>query len=165
MAKKCNRSVQEFSCSGVQRFDASKRKVVLWIRFCFNADPDSFSVNADPSLDPNPAPKFYSRKNPIFTSKMKNSNLFIIRPPWKTSKLHEKPSALKREPSALQKKKFITFLLFLWANFALLDPDQIWIRIRIQIHNTAFNFYFIYFYGSFLPSWTRIHALDLDPQL
>jgi hypothetical protein len=39
------------------------------------------------------------------------------------SKLHEKPSALKREHPALQKRKFINFFLFLWVIFALLVPD------------------------------------------
>jgi hypothetical protein len=39
--------------------------------------------------------------------------------PYRTSKLHEKPSALKREHPALQNMKF---LFFLWVIFALLDP-------------------------------------------
>jgi hypothetical protein len=39
------------------------------------------------------------------------------------SKLPEKPSALKKEPPALQKMKFITFFLCLWVIFARLDPD------------------------------------------
>jgi hypothetical protein len=37
--------------------------------------------------------------------------------------IHENPSALKREHQALKKMKIITFYLFLWAIFALLDPD------------------------------------------
>jgi len=36
----------------------------------------------------------------------------------------KKPSALKREHSALQKMKFLIFFLFLWVIFALLDPDS-----------------------------------------
>ncbi len=47
------------------------------------------------------------------------------RPPLQTSKLQEKPSALKREHPALQKMKFIDSLLFSWVSFALLDPDTI----------------------------------------
>jgi hypothetical protein len=35
----------------------------------------------------------------------------------------EKPSALKREHPALQKMKFINCFQFIWAIFALLDPD------------------------------------------
>ncbi len=41
----------------------------------------------------------------------------------RTPKLQKKPSALKREHPALQKMKFVNFFLFLWAIFALLDPD------------------------------------------
>jgi hypothetical protein len=41
----------------------------------------------------------------------------------RTSKLQEKPSALKREHPALQNMKFLDFFLFLWVIFALLDPD------------------------------------------
>jgi hypothetical protein len=48
---------------------------------------------------------------------------FAKRPPQRTSKLLDKPSDLKREHPALQKMKFINCFLFLWAVFALLDPD------------------------------------------
>jgi hypothetical protein len=44
------------------------------------------------------------------------------KPPLRTSKLLEKPSALKREHPPLQKKKFINCFLFFSAIFALLDP-------------------------------------------
>ncbi len=37
-------------------------------------------------------------------------------------KLHKKPSALKREHSALQTWNFLIFLLLLWVIFAPLDP-------------------------------------------
>jgi hypothetical protein len=40
-----------------------------------------------------------------------------------TPKLQEKPSALKREHTALQNMKILYFFLFLWVIFALLDPD------------------------------------------
>jgi hypothetical protein len=40
------------------------------------------------------------------------------------SKLHEKPSAVKREHPVLQNIKFLQlFFIFLWVIFALLDPD------------------------------------------
>jgi hypothetical protein len=38
-------------------------------------------------------------------------------------KLQEKPSSLKREHPVLKNMKILDFFLFLWANFALLDPD------------------------------------------
>jgi hypothetical protein len=38
-------------------------------------------------------------------------------------KLHEKPSALKKEHPTLQSMKILDFFLFLWVIFALLDPD------------------------------------------
>ncbi len=47
-----------------------------------------------------------------------NCNLLIPR----TSKLPEKPSALKIEPPALQKTKYYCFLFF-WVILAVLDPD------------------------------------------
>jgi hypothetical protein len=40
-----------------------------------------------------------------------------------TSKLQEKPSALKREHPALQNMKFLDFFIFLWVIFALLDLE------------------------------------------
>ncbi len=46
------------------------------------------------------------------------------RPPWRKSKLHERPSALRREHQALENKNFLHFFLFLWAIFALLDQNQ-----------------------------------------
>jgi hypothetical protein len=38
-------------------------------------------------------------------------------------KLQEKPSALKREHTALQKMKIMSLFLFVGVIFALLDPD------------------------------------------
>jgi hypothetical protein len=43
--------------------------------------------------------------------------------PKRTSKLKKKPSALKREHTALQNMKFLNLFLFLWVIFALLDLD------------------------------------------
>jgi len=67
---------------------------------------------------------------------------------YKTSKLQKKPSALKREHPALQNVKFLNFFYFwgsflpCWIRFRIpntgpdplprLNPDQIWIRIRIR---------------------------------
>jgi hypothetical protein len=53
----------------------------------------------------------------------KNCNLLIPRPPKRTPKLQEKPSALKRKHPALQKMKILSFFLFFGVIFALLDPD------------------------------------------
>jgi hypothetical protein len=39
------------------------------------------------------------------------------------SKLLKKPSALKREHTALQNMKILYFFLYLWVIFALMDPD------------------------------------------
>ncbi len=64
------------------------------------------------------------------------------RPPLRTSKLKEKPSALKREHPALQKIKFINFFLFLWVIFCPPGSGS-GLRNRIQgpqwvrIHNTG----------------------------
>jgi hypothetical protein len=60
---------------------------------------------------------------------IKNCCLLIPRPPKRTPKLQEKPSALKKEYPALQNMKIL---------------------------------YFFYFCGSFLPSWIRIHILNLN---
>jgi hypothetical protein len=58
-----------------------------------------------------------------------------------TSKLQEKPSALKREHPAFQKMKFFNRFLFFWVIFALLDLDPGTLLnpdpIRIRIHNTG----------------------------
>jgi hypothetical protein len=53
----------------------------------------------------------------------KYCNLLIPRPPQRTPKLQEKPSALKREHPALQNMKILYLFQFLWVIFALLDPD------------------------------------------
>ncbi len=64
--------------------------------------------------------KFTTLKKCEFLS---NCNLLIPRPPLRTFKLQEKPSAFKRDHPALQDMKFLNFFLFLWVIFALLDPD------------------------------------------
>jgi hypothetical protein len=65
---------------------------VLWIRIGFNEDPD---------------PGFPWQKWQNCTARtcyiyIKNCNLFIPRPPWRTSNQQENPSALNRENTALQ---------------------------------------------------------------
>jgi hypothetical protein len=57
--------------------------------------------------------KIYSRKNNIFLMQQLQ---------FRTSKLQETPSALKREHPALQNLKFLLFFLFFNVTFALLDP-------------------------------------------
>jgi hypothetical protein len=54
---------------------------------------------------------------------IKNCNLLIPKPPYRTPKLQEKPSALKIEHPALQNMKILYFFLFFWVIFDLLDPD------------------------------------------
>ncbi len=54
---------------------------------------------------------------------IKYCNLLIPRPPQRTPKLQEKPSALKREHLVLKNMKILDIFLFLWVIFSLLDPD------------------------------------------
>jgi hypothetical protein len=58
-----------------------------------------------------------------WTFLIKNCNLHIPRPPYRTFKLQKKPSVLKWEHPALQNLKFLPFFLFLSVIFALLDPN------------------------------------------
>ncbi len=96
-----------------------------WIKTKNHLTLLSLSGNPDPGPDPDPG--FWWPKIGKYTSElfylllMKNCNFLVPRLP--TSKLLEKPSALKREHPALQKMKFINFFLFLWVIFALLGPD------------------------------------------
>jgi hypothetical protein len=48
---------------------------------------------------------------------IKNCNLLIPRPPYRTLMLQEKPSTLKREHPALQNMKILYFLSILVAHF------------------------------------------------
>jgi hypothetical protein len=52
---------------------------------------------------------------------MKNCNLHFTRPPKRTSKIQEKPSALKRKHRALQNMKLDFFSIFV-GNFCLSGP-------------------------------------------
>ncbi len=53
----------------------------------------------------------------------KKCNIFIPRPPWRASKLQEKPPALKREHPALQACTFTHHFFFVCVIFVHLDPD------------------------------------------
>jgi len=55
--------------------------------------------------------------------KTKKSNFVIPRTLKRTPKLQAKPSALKKEHPALQKKKFLHIAPLLRIIFVLLDPD------------------------------------------
>jgi hypothetical protein len=107
---------------------------VLRICISFNADPDPvFIVNAD--TDPDPDPRFDDQKlekiyswNKIYIFLIKNCNLFIPRPPKRTSNLQEKSSSLKRKHLAQK------------LEFSSLSAGQ-WMRIRIR--NTEKYYYFI----------------------
>ncbi len=81
-----------------------------------------------------------------------------------TYELQKKPSALEREHSehpAVQKIEFLNFFLFLWVNFALLDPDPLiesgsnpdpkhWILALSGILISRFKSYFPLVSGPFL---------------
>jgi hypothetical protein len=84
----------------------------LWIRI---PDPD-------PGFDDLNLKKIYSWKFNFYFI-IKNCNLPTPRAPYRTPKLQEKPSALKREHPAFQTIKILYFFIFLRVIFALLDPD------------------------------------------
>ncbi len=64
-----------------------------------------------------------------------NFNLLIPRPPQRTCKLQEKPSARKRERPALQNLTFFHFFLL----FDLLDPYLKHCLIRYRTHILLLN--------------------------
>ncbi len=93
--------------------------------------------------------KILQLKNHIFCRKklLVTEFVFIPRPPWRASKLQDRPSALKREHKALQNMDIFSlfyFFIFLWVILALLTFPM-WIRVqtgknqcgpkRIRIHN------------------------------
>jgi hypothetical protein len=62
-------------------------------------------VNLDPGFGDQKLEEIQLKK--MYRFLIKNLNLIILKPPLRTSKLQEKPSALKREHPALQQMKFI----------------------------------------------------------
>ncbi len=110
---------------------------MFWIFFYANpiwilADPVEYGLLQSSFVEPDPDPEsgFWWQKN-WKKIQLKNSifflyqkcNLLTLRSPYRTSKLQEKLSALKREHPALQKMKFFNCFLFFWGIFDLLDPD------------------------------------------
>ncbi len=88
------------------------RRVRIWIQhFRLNTNPDPGPVFWWPKID-----IYCWDKNWYFFYQ----KLQFTSPPQRTSKLQEKPSALKTEHPAFQN---ITFLLVLWVIYALLDSD------------------------------------------
>ncbi len=76
------------------------------IRIGFNADPDP-----DPGFRlPKTVENLQLKDCLIFLNK-KLKFSYPYRPPYRTSKLQQKPSPLKREHPALQNMKFINFFL------------------------------------------------------
>ncbi len=124
-------------------------------------------------------------KQQFFFSWYQKLQFIIPRPLYRTSKLQEKPSVLKREHAALQKIKFLPFFFF-EGLFCLPGAGSSWpksMRIQAQvIHNTVQNLMimilsclFYIFLGHFCPpgsgSGLRSRApcesgsnLDPDPQ-
>ncbi len=75
-----------------------------------NSNPDTaFQVNPDLNPDPGFLKPKTGKKIQLKKCRgsflIKNCNLLIPRPPLKMSKLHEKPSAPKREHPTLQEMK------------------------------------------------------------
>jgi hypothetical protein len=68
------------------------------------ADPDSLNPDQIQGFDDQKLKKIQLKKFICFDKKI--CDLLIPRPPQRTIKLQERPSALKREHSALQKMKF-----------------------------------------------------------
>ncbi len=92
----------------------------------------------DPDPDFLPIPDLGLKKAPVPGSGSVTLVFFkSLRPLWRTSKLQEKLSVLKRELQALQNVKFLSFLCFCWSFLPSLiqisRPNSMWIRIQ----NTA----------------------------
>jgi hypothetical protein len=79
-------------------------KLLIWI-----PDPD-------PGFDDLKLKKFIVG-NLISIFLIKNCNLLIPRPPQRTPKLQEKPSALKREHPVLKNTKILDFLKYFCGSF------------------------------------------------
>jgi hypothetical protein len=96
-----------------------------------NPDP-AFQFNPDPDTDPDPIWSQGFEDQKLKKKIQQNFFLFIKNGNLLTSKLREKPSALKRQhPSSTSKMKVINFFLCLWGSFL-----NSWIRIRIANPDT-----------------------------
>ncbi len=150
----------------------------MWIRIrtqhlrSMREGPDA---DIDLYLEPDPGfwwpkiSKILQLKKNVFWSKI--AILLNPKPPQKTSKLHEKPSALKREHPILQNMKFRNFFYFCGGViFALLDQDpdpadqnqcgsgSETMAIRITINNIGLNTY----HTHLIPVLVRIQASNLN---
>ncbi len=95
--------------------------------------------------------KITVKKNAAFFS-LKTCNIFIHGPLWRTSKLQEKPPALKRKHRARRNYTFFHFYSFLVDNFY--QPGSGFSRqksMRIRIHNAGHKWKKCY--GYFVPIW------------
>jgi hypothetical protein len=130
-----NGSEDPHSGSGINIRIRNSGWTVIPLHLARVSDPHWFNADLDPA-DPDSGsgcrvwwPKIEKKLmagNLIYIFLIKNCNLLIPRPPLRTLKLQEKPSALKREHPVVQYLKtwkFWIFFLFLWVIFALLDPD------------------------------------------
>ncbi len=97
-----------------------------WIRIRIpNTDPDPLArLNTDPDPDPDPKPWLITKN--CKTLQLIKLQFFLSQPPWKTSKLQEKLSTIKKEHPAL---KNFTFFYFLGSFLS----SGIWIQIRVEI--------------------------------
>ena len=81
------------------------------------------------------------------------------------SKLQEKPSAFRREHSALQ-DKFLNFFPFLWVIFALLDPDPDPLTLlnpdTALKHCSNLNNIFIYRIGTFSSLLVQVFVFSVN---
>jgi hypothetical protein len=113
----------------------------------FSISSESGSGSGSKVLIPKKWRKYSWKK--IYLFLIKNCNLIVSRPPWRTSKLQEKPLALKRDHPALQKKEIYWLSSIFVGHFCppgsnpdpdcasrlrdLVDAES----IRTRIHNTA----------------------------
>ncbi len=90
----------------------------------------SVTSTADSGSDPFHWTKFTAKKQ-LYIFWIKNYNLPISRPPYRTSKLQKKLS--KEDIQHFKTWNFFNLCLLLWVIVALLDPDSEY-RVRIRIH-------------------------------
>ncbi len=113
----------------------------------FSADP-AFYVNANSDPDPDLIYRHIKIlvEDKIIVSLLKTYIVNIPRPPWRTQLQGETLPDLRREHSKLLQQCISSLFLFLWVNFAHLEPDP---------HSQCGSW-------SRRPNSWHIHA-DLDP--